>query len=375
MNERGDCLKRNKTIFVAGILFLSILLSWIFVTNNAGFYQQTVVKITKTTVVKSIETTDATHNKDRVTTQELTGIIKNGAHQGDTISLENDYSLSGAHDEKYRTGDELFVSISKNSKTPLDGSIDGVKRDKYLLIVGWIFILAALFVGKKSGVFSIISLILNVVILSIVLDYYIRSENGNLLIISMGMVVLFTVISLFLVSGNNRKTYAAIISTLIGTFISFFVAYGVMNLLGDRGLRYEEMQFLTRAPRKVFLAGVLIGSLGAVMDIAIIMASAVQELVTKNKEISKEALVKSGMEIGKDIMGAMTNVLFFAYISGAVPMVLLYLKNGAAIGYTLSMNLSLELARALAGSIGIVLTIPIGLYISIYFIHKKGGIR
>lgn len=212
-------------------------------------------------------------------------------------------------------------------------------------------------------------------ILSIVLDYYIRSENGNLLIISMGMVVLFTVISLFLVSGNNRKTYAAIISTLIGTFISFFIAYGVMNLLGDRGLRYEEMQFLTRAPRKVFLAGVLIGSLGAVMDVAIIMASTVQELVTKNKEISKEALVKSGMEIGKDIMGAMTNVLFFAYISGAVPMVLLYLKNGAAIGYTLSMNLSLELARALAGSIGIVLTIPIGLYISIYFIHKKGGIK
>ena len=212
-------------------------------------------------------------------------------------------------------------------------------------------------------------------ILSIVLDYYIRSENGNLLIISMGMVVLFTVISLFLVSGNNRKTYAAIISTLIGTFISFFIAYGVMNLLGDRGLRYEEMQFLTRAPRKVFLAGVLIGSLGAVMDVAIIMASTVQELVTRNKEISKEALVKSGMEIGKDIMGAMTNVLFFAYISGAVPMVLLYLKNGAAIGYTLSMNLSLELARALAGSIGIVLTIPIGLYISIYFIHKKGGIK
>lgn len=238
-----------------------------------------------------------------------------------------------------------------------------------------IFLLSALFVGKKSGVFSIISLILNIVILSIVLDYYIRSENGNLLIISMGMVVLFTVISLFLVSGNNRKTYAAIISTLIGTFISFFIAYGVMNLLGDRGLRYEEMQFLTRAPRKVFLAGVLIGSLGAVMDVAIIMASTVQELVTKNKEISKEALVKSGMEIGKDIMGAMTNVLFFAYISGAVPMVLLYLKNGAAIGYTLSMNLSLELARALAGSIGIVLTIPIGLYISIYFIHKKGGIK
>lgn len=55
------------------------------------------------------------------------------------------------------------------------------------------------------------------------------------------------------------------------------------------------------------------------------------------------------MEIGKDIMGAMTNILFFAYISGSIPMMLLYLKNDSPIGFTLSMNISLEIARALAG--------------------------
>ena len=84
-----------------------------------------------------------------------------------------------------------------------------------------------------------------------------------------------------------------------------------------------------------------------------------------------KALKKSGLEIGKDIMGTMTNILFFAYISGSIPVLILYLKNASPLSFTLSMNLSLELARALAGGIGIVLTIPIGLYTSIFFINRK----
>ena len=91
----------------------------------------------------------------------------------------------------------------------------------------------------------------------------------------------------------------------------------------------------------------------------------------KINHISIKALKTSGLEIGKDIMGTMTNILFFAYISGSIPMLILYLKNASPLGFTLSMNLSLELARALAGGIGIVLTIPIGLYTSIFFINRK----
>lgn len=121
----------------------------------------------------------------------------------------------------------------------------------------------------------------------------------------------------------------------------------------------------------VFRAGLLKGSLGAVMDVAITMSSSIFWLYEKNNEISIKALKTSGLEIGKDIMGTMTNILFFAYISGTIPMIILYLMNSSALGFTLSMNLSLELARALAEGIGIVLTIPIGLYISIFFVNRK----
>ena len=131
------------------------------------------------------------------------------------------------------------------------------------------------------------------------------------------------------------------------------------------------MDFLTRPYKLVFMAGVFVGSLGAVMDVAITMSASTFELHEKNNNISNTALKKSVMDIGKDIMGTMTNILFFAYLSGSIPIMLLYLKNGSPLFFTISMNLSLEIARALAGGIGIVLTIPIGLYVSLFFLNRK----
>jgi uncharacterized membrane protein len=123
------------------------------------------------------------------------------------------------------------------------------------------------------------------------------------------------------------------------------------------------------------MAGLFIGSLGAVMDVAITMSSSIFGLYEKDHNISVKALKTSGMEIGKDIMGTMTNILFFVYISGSIPMLILYLKNNSPLIFTLSMNLSLEMARALAGGIGIVMTIPIGLYTTIFFVNRKRARR
>ena len=91
----------------------------------------------------------------------------------------------------------------------------------------------------------------------------------------------------------------------------------------------------------------------------------------KIKKLRSNTLKRQGIEIGKDIMGTMTGILFFAYVSGSISILILYLKNAAPLGYTISMNLSLEMARALAGGIGVVLSIPISLYASIFFIKRK----
>lgn len=70
-------------------------------------------------------------------------------------------------------------------------------------------------------------------------------------------------------------------------------------------------------------------------------------------------------------MGTMTNILLFAYVSGSIPILIIYLMNHSPLGFALSINLSLEMVRALSGGIGIVITIPIGLYVAIFYIKKK----
>lgn len=362
-----------KQIVLYIIIGFCFIASILFVNHNYAFYERPIAKIIQTDLKSTEQITDRHDNKDKLFTQNIIAELKNGKEKGKQIQLTNTYSTSGAYDHAFKVGNELFISIDKHTKatTDLTGSIIDVKRDKYILIVAWIFIFILLIVGKKQGFFSIVSLVVNAALLSYALDIYVHNPDVNLLWICGITAILFTFISLLLINGFNEKTYAAIVATLVATFISLLITYIVMKLTSEKGLRYEEMEFLTRPYQMVFLAGLFVGSLGAVMDVAITMSSSIFALYEKNNAIQLKVLKKSAMDIGRDIMGTMTSILFFAYISGSIPILILYFKNHSTLGFTLSMNLSLELARALAGGIGIVLAIPIGLYISIFFINRK----
>lgn len=357
------------SIIISIIVAICFIFSIIFVYNNHGFYERPIAKVTENTVTDTTETIDLYENEDTIFTQQLIGELKNGEEKGQSIQLVNEYSSSGAYDFPYTVGDELFVSIDEDKPT-LTGNITDVKRDKYIMIAMWLFIITLLLVGKKQGLYASFSLAINMLLLSWALDLYV-STGFNLLWIAGIAVVLFTVTSLLLVNGRNEKSYAAIITTILGTFISLLITYLAIWFTEGEGLYYEEMSFLTRPYEMVFLAGLFIGSLGAVMDVAISISSALYEFYQKDQAISNKALKKSGFNIGKDIMGTMTNILFFAYVSGSIPILIVYFKNSSPLGFALSQNLSLEIARALAGGIGIVLTIPIGIYTTIFFINRK----
>ena len=355
-----------------GILIVCAFLSFMFVSNNYSFYDRPIAKITSAKVVQSTKVTDDYHNEDKQTTQELRAELKNTDKRGQEIHLKNTYTIAKAYDQAYQAGDEVFVHIDKDSleKHQLTGDIKDVKRDKSILVFAWIFLFVLYLIGKRQGLFAFISLAVNVVLLTYAIEINVQT-NMNLLFLCGVVAILFTVTSLLLVNGFNEKTYAAIVATLLGTLASLLITWLVMYFTKENGLHYEEMQFLTRPYKLVFIAGLFIGSLGAVMDVAITMSSSIFELWEKDHHISMKALKQSGLDIGRDIMGTMTSILFFAYISGTIPMLILYLKNGSPLAFTLSMNLSLELARALSGGLGIVLTIPIGLYISIFFVQRK----
>ena len=376
-----NLMLHKKKILLYTLLAICCLFSLLFVYNDYNFYKETIVKVTTVQIVKKEKITDYYKNNDILYTQVLTGKILNGALKGKTVELKNQYSYSGAADNQYKAGDKLFVSLdntsinaNKNdsSASAISGTINGLKRDTYLVFMAVLFTVFIIAVGKKKGLFSLFSLIFNIVLFSLVMDLYLKGIN--LLLVCSIVVIVFTVFSLILVGGYNQKTFTAVISTLLGTFLTLIIAYIVMKVTNEKGVRYEEMQFLTHPPHEIFMAEILVGCLGAVMDVCITISSSIYELCETNPSLSSKALMDSGREIGKDIMGTMTNVLFFAYVSGGIPMLLIYLKNGFQTGYSFYMNLSLELIRALTGSIGIVLAIPLSLFTTI-FVQQNFKIR
>lgn len=365
---------RKKAILL--ILFAALLgMLTLFSFHNYAWYEEPIAKITAAEAVGTDETIGANRESYPVYNQKLTGLLMNGEAEGELVVLENGYSDSLAYSQIYRSGDEVFLSLSESGTGVMAGKIVGVKRDKYVVLVGALFLFVLVATAGKKGLLSLISIAGNILLFSIALDSYEIADNAQLLWISSGAVIGWTVLTLLLVSGRNRKTYAAILSTLIGTFMTLMIAYAVIALTNGQGLRYEEMQFVTHYPRRIFLSSILIGSLGAVMDVAITMTAAIQELYEKDPAISARALFQSGREIGKDIMGTMANVLLFAYVSGAIPTLVFYLENGSDVFHTFSMQLSLEITRALAGSLGIVLTVPLAMFTAVRLIPKKAGDR
>ncbi|WP_117168112.1 YibE/F family protein [Paraliobacillus sediminis] len=371
MNTLIKKLKLKQYILLTA-LAISFIGSLIFVYNNHSFYDELIAEVIEISVEDQRDVTDEHQNEDVIYTQQLVAKMQNGDSKGKLVHLSNEYSGSGIYQPEFHVGDDLFISIdSTENNADLAGSIIDVKRDESLLLVTWVFIFVLIAIGRRQGFFAIISLLVNAALIAYALDIYIKTSDISLLFIMSITVIIMTVLSLLFISGFNEKTYAAIVSTLLGTFVLLFITIFVLWLTDEQGLRFEEMAFLSRAPQAIFMAGVLVGALGAVMDVGVTMSSSLFGLYEKNHRISVKDLKESGLEIGKDIMGTMTNILFFAYVSGTIPTLLLYFLNDVTLGFTLSMNLSLELTRALAGGIGIVLTIPIGLYTTIFFVNRK----
>jgi len=355
---------KNK-IILYGILIVCAVITVVLVNHDEKFYHNTIAKVI---TVKEVPGTSSKADNKKINEQKLTVRILNTDKIGKILELNNLYTETGAYDYKFRVGDKLFLTLTTSSTQELSATIAGVKRDYYLVITAWIFLVFIILIGKRKGFLSTLSLLVNIIVFYYALELY---RNGmNLILLSGILAIIFTTFSMLMVMGNNKKSYSAILSTIVATLFTMIITFLVMIFTQNNGLRFEEMQFITRPIYPIFMAEILLGSLGAIMDIAITISSSMFEL-HDNNVMTQTALIESGREIGRDIMGSMCNVLLLAYVSGSFPMILLYMKNGMPVFNAFYSNLSLELVRALTGSIGIVLAIPISIYSTMFFLKKK----
>ena len=365
--EIKKIIKEKRLISICAVIFL-LMAEMVFTYNNYFLYKEDVVKITAVKNEEVYEKEGLNGEVEKYYNQEITAIIKNGEYKGKSITLNNTCSYSGVKDEGYKKGNYLFVSLS-GSEDKLSANILSVKRDMYVMVLICVFILGIVIFAGKKGVLSIISIIMNIIIFTYALNEYVNGKD--ILKLCNLMIILFTMISLILASGINKQTVCAIISTLISVAL-IFIIYKITKENFEQP-EYMMMEYITNPEHldHIFMAGVLIGGLGAIMDVAISISVAVNELINKDKNISVKNLISSVKEIGYDIMGTMINVLFFTYMCGTIPMLILKIKNGYKFLSIIKFQIPFEIIRFLVGAIGIVVTIPISGFIAITILKKR----
>ena len=364
-----NIIKNKKFIIIYSLLIIVSLGIVIFTYNNHKYYKDTIA-IVIDTKDKYITTEEVTFGyKEDLYKEEIKAKILNGKYKGQIVKIDNEYHKGEAYDQKFKKGDELFVSLYIKDNKIKSASINGYKRDKYVVLIIALFILIIVLIGHLKGFLSFISVILNIVIFGFLVHLN-AVKSANLVLLSFLGAIIFSIVCLLLVSGFNKKSLAAIISSILGIILIAIISLVVIKITNYEGIRFEQMELLTRPYEEIFISELILGGLGAIMDISISISSSLNELIEKNKRISIKALTKSGFNIGQDIMGTMINVLFFTYVCTGIANLTIYFRNGITIGHLMSEYISLEITRALTGAIGIVITIPIAIFTSL-FIYKR----
>ena len=349
----------NKKKLVLILLIIFSIITLIFVYNDDFLYSKEILKIDRITTSKTETSYNSLELEETYYYKTIRGVITNGKNKGKIKEFEYEETYSSVVTDKYKPGDKVFISHNE---------IDGLKRDFYIAFLVVVFIILIYIVGEFKGLLSVCSVVLNSIIFYLGLSLYFKGIN--LLFLCILETIIFSILSLFIAGGINKKTISASISSIVTISILLIGTLVISKVTNYSGVNFNELEYLTVPPEDIILPELLIGTLGAVMDVSITISSSISELIEKDSSISVGNLKKSSKQIGKDIMSTMSNVLFFTYLAGGLPIFVLAIRNGFSIYNYITTNFSLELTRFLVGSIGIIATIPIATFICIRIFRR-----
>lgn len=349
-------------VWLLGIILIAVF----FCFHNERLYHTSIGKVID---VKTTELTKAVnYNSENTSTKEmtyrqlLTIQVKNGAYKGEKITVKSEYAFSRVDTEKYKKGDRVFLTCSGGAHIS-KAVIKGVKRDQYAILLIAVFLYLTILMAGKRGILTLVSLICNISIFLYGLKRY--QEGVDLLYICNILLVIFTIMTLLLVNGFNKGTLASVISTLITEVVIIQMFHLVLKY--GQAIDYAELDYVIGVQdlETIFIASISIAGLGAIMDVAVSMSAALNELVIKNPKITMKQMLHSGRRFGYDIMGTMLNVLLFTYVCGLLPIMIIKMRNDVRLLTILRLQIPFEISRFLIGGIGILLAIPISIACSI----------
>mgnify|MGYP001245687075 FL=1 len=298
----------------------------------------------------------------RVGYQMLKVQLTSGEYKGEIVNATSaEDNLFGAVCKK---GDSVVVhmSVSGDSK-----NVSVYSKDRIVAVAAFvgIFLLLICVIGGKNGVKSVIGLVFTFVAIFMIyipLIYRGFSPFWAAVIIT----IITTIVTMYLISGIAVKTLCAILGTVIGVLLAGLSAWlfgRVADIDGYNVSNIETLAYVGQITNiqigGLLFSGILIASLGAVMDVAMSVSSAISEIHDKAPQLGCLELFKSGMNVGRDMMGTMSNTLILAFVGSAVSeLVINYAYNLPFRQIINSYNIGIEIMQGVSGSIGVILTVP-----------------
>jgi len=303
--------------------------------------------------------------------------MKTGQYKGKLIQTDFYTEQNPLFDLDIREGDTVIVAYEKS---PEGFQADIIDRDKSkpLLLLTILFFISVVLLGRLKGVKALFSLIFTLALI-FVLMIPLLLRGYSPLISAILVSILSTIVTMLIVAGTNYKSYSAMIGTLGGVFIAGVLSVLCVAVMRLSGLVEQESAYLQSISeqidlRGILVCGIIIGALGAVMDVSISIASSISEVKQANPALSLKALYKAGVNIGSDIIGTMTNTLILAYSGSSLTVMLLLVAQRSDFPLIRVMNfdfIASEVLRALAGSIGMLTAIPITALTAAYFHTRR----
>ncbi len=353
--------------------FILFMLSFLLIIPV--FADETKILPSETGVVQTVKYVNGDENIVQ-TVQKVNLKILSGEFKGENIDLENILTGNPYYDIKLKKGTKVLLHAEDNGDG-VEYSIEDIKRSSTPAVLALIFCALLIYVGKKKGLFSLVSIVLTVILITHCLSPLILigiSPVGATLLICL----IATVVTMYLVGGFNAKSTSAAIGAVLSLLFAAIISVIVMITAHLTGFNGENSTFLYSAhPELNFvelaISVIILAALGAVMDVAMSISSTINEIHLTDETKSVKELFISGMNVGRDIIGTMANTLILVYLGGALPLVLL--AGNIDLQKFLNLNqVVTEIVSALIGSIAIVICVPFTALIASWLIYKYAKI-
>lgn len=376
--------KQNIIRIVIIIILLGVFASVLYWANagDPGYHRdkETGMEFEKAKVIEVIKDQtkiDETTENVRQGTMDLRLEILTGRYEGDIVETTNYFS--SLYNVYVTQGDKVIIRVD-TIDSGYSVSIYNHDRTNTLLIFVLLFLVSLVVIGGMQGFKSVLGLIFTLVCVFFLLIPLVL-KGFPAIPTTVGLLIITTIVCFLLIGGFKPKIISSAIGTIFGVVFAAVLAIVVGNLTSISGFQMEEAENLLLIAsttsleiRGLFICGVLIATLGAVMDIAMSISSAIEELHANNPSMTMKDLFVSGMNIGRDAMGTMSNTLILAFAGSSLNMIITIYSYGVPFTQLINTDfVAVELIRGIAGSMGIIFTVPAVSFIASWMIIKIKG--